>query len=193
MNRYPACKIRIIDLQKGKYVIGDNTIPNHVLLLNESKIVRVHIIGTILRIQQVGTTANIVIDDGSASILLRIFEEFPLIKEISAGNTVRVIGKIRAYKEQIYIVPEIIKECDKKWLSVHKTIKIEPVKKKVNEKKQKSINSDVIVKFIQNNDKGSGVLISEIIKEYGNVENIIEHFLKHGILYQNMPGKVKIL
>jgi len=192
MNRYPACKIRVIDLQKGTFVKGDNNNPNHILLPDKKKVFRTHIIGTILRIQQTGNTASIVIDDGSASILLRIFEEFPQMKTVSAGATVSVIGKIRSYKEQVYIVPEIIKECDKAWLGAHKAINVQvepnPVDKKVV---HTSIES--IIEYLNNNDSGSGVSMQDLTTQFGNIEQIIDNMLKHGVVYAHMPGRIKLL
>jgi len=192
MNRYPACKIRVIDLQKGSFVKGDNNTPNHVVLPNKQMLFRVHIIGTVLRLHQTGNSASIVIDDGSASILLRVFEEFPQIKNVTAGHTVSVIGKIRSYKEQVYIVPEIVKECDKAWIQAHKPIKIQHTETQQCVEKPKT-NVQDLVDYITVHDTGSGITLSSLHETFGDIKDLIDNLLKHGVVYEHMPGKIKLL
>lgn len=192
MNRYPACKIRVIDLQKGTFVKGDNNSPNHISLPNNQAVYRAHIIGTILRIQQTGNTASIVIDDGSASMLLRIFEEFPQMQHVSAGSTVSVIGRIRQYKEQIYIVPEIMKECDKAWLGAHKAITVSTEKVTMDQPPENT-SVENIIDYINKHDTGSGISIDELKATHGNIDAIIDNLLKHGVVYAHMPGRIKLL
>lgn len=58
-----------------------------------------------------------------------------------------------------------------------------------------SLPSEKIIKLIKERDKGQGVFIEELIEKSSldGTEKIIERMLENGDIFQNLPGKVKVL
>ncbi len=58
-----------------------------------------------------------------------------------------------------------------------------------------SLPSEKIIRLIKEMDKGSGVFIEELIEKspLDDTEKIIQKMLEHGDIFQNLPGKVKVL
>ena len=54
---------------------------------------------------------------------------------------------------------------------------------------------EIISKLISQLDKGEGVMIEEILEKspLDKTEELIEKMLENGDIFQNMPGKVKLL
>lgn len=120
------------------------------------------------------STDEIVVDDGTGSILVRTFETN---QKTTLGDPVIVIGKPRTYNNQPYILGEIVKKIDPKWMELRK--------------KQKKQNPLEIVKEL---DKGEGADYNEVITKIGNNgEEIIVSLLAKGDLFETRPGKLKVL
>ncbi|MBW2970231.1 hypothetical protein KY319_03855 [Candidatus Woesearchaeota archaeon] len=119
------------------------------------------------------STEELIIDDGTGSILVRTFEK-PF--NVQIGDFVLVIGRPRIYNEQCYILGEIVKKTDIKWLKI---------KEKTNPKEQDPI---AIIKAL---DKGEGADYNEIAEKIG--EDKITHLLAIGEAFETRPGKIKIL
>ncbi|MFC1686829.1 OB-fold nucleic acid binding domain-containing protein [Nanoarchaeota archaeon] len=103
--------------------------------------------------------------------------------------------ELKETKEEQEIQKEELKEEDnentknKEPLSVSEN---EPVK--IEEETFESVN-EKIIELIKKLDKGEGALIEEV-KEKVNTsdsEEIIEKMLKEGEIFQNLPGRIKVL
>ncbi len=81
--------------------------------------------------------------------------------------------------------------------------KNEEKKVKIKEKKSEkndliedlSLPSEKIIKLIKEIDKGQGVFIEELIEKspLNDTEKVIQKMLENGDIFQNLPGKVKVL
>jgi len=206
-KRQTAYKIRIRDILDNEYIRTDDWSPNY-FLVNGKKVSRVNIIGTVVSdIMDDLNFRYIMIDDGSGKIPLRDFDN-SVIKDISLGDVVLVIGKPREYGKEKYIVPEIIKKIeDKRWLDVRKKELEQEYKVKVehkemeDEEREKSIEEEFIKEektpyqevcdIIKEKDKGEGVSLDEINIE--NAERIINDLLLQGEVFEVKPGRYKLL
>ena len=132
------------------------------------------------------------------------------LNSVQIGTAILVIGKIRVYGGEKYIAPEIIKPIDKEWLKVRnlelekkpteeKTESDTKVETQLNEevKKEEEYDSDnkKIIELIKSLDSGDGALIEEIKEksQINQIDEIIDKMLKEGEIFQNLPGKVKVL
>ena len=211
-ERQVAVKTRITDIQEGKYVTEEGWTPNYLLTTNNHKISRSNLMGIVVDRETNGTMVNLVLDDGSGSIKVRSFEEITGLNLVEIGTVVLVIGKIRVYGEEKYIAPEIIKPIDKEWLKVRnlelakikgptedKTDPTETMKNSLVEeiKSREGFESDnkQIIEMIKKLDSGEGVLIEEIKEksQINQIDTLIDKMLKEGEIFQNLPGKVKVL
>jgi RPA family protein len=206
-QRSTAKKISIKTINEGEFVNGTESDPSY-LKTNES-IYKINLIAIVTNKNKQGSITNFLIDDGTGSINSRIFEEMPQLKKIIPGSVVLIVGKVRNFNGEKYVSPEIIKVVDADWLKLRalslskesKIInKIEPI---IEEKEIKQENYEETQKFpveklldlIKELDSGEGVLIEEVIEKslMEETENLIEKMLESGDIFQNQPGKIKVL
>ena len=143
------------------------------------------------------------------------FENTPIRGDNSVGDIINVIGRIREFNNEKYIAPEIIKKTDERWMKVRKLeieksrinieeedpstenteIKEEEIESQETETNSTIDNHEKITQYIKNNDQGNGVEIEEITKSISinECEKLIENMLKEGDIFENLPGKVKVL
>lgn len=216
-DRNIAYEVVIKELLNYSYIENDEGTPNYLLAKNK-KIYRFNLLAVILELNQQGSILNITVDDGSGKIILRIFEENKSVNNLVIGESILIIGKLRKYNHERYISPEIIKKVDGDWLKV-RSLKIDrnKINNEINEispkpggeekttKKEIKSNKEInekeifpikkIILLIKELDQGEGVFIEEII-EKSKIEltdKIIEKMLEEGEIFQNLPGKVKVL
>ena len=204
-KRQVAHKIMIKDLLEGRYIKEEGWNPNYIKLKDGREISRVNILGAVvdkLPIKNINQQ-SVLIDDGSANINLRLFEETKLFDNIKIGDLVIIIGKPREFNKQIYLVPEIIKKIeDTNWIKLRR-LELNRKKPKVKEilKEESLIEEEIITEdndilsIIKTKDKGNGVDINDIIinLKNKNIEKIINDMIKIGELFEIKPGKIKIL
>jgi hypothetical protein len=143
------------------------------------------------------------IDDGSANISLRLFEENKLFESVNIGDSVLVIGRPREFGTERYIVPEIIKKIeDANWIKLRKLelgskeIKVEEKKIEVYDTVEEVVEEDPdIISLIKKLDKGDGADFNDIVEKCGKEdgEKIINNMIKMGELFEIKPGKIKVL
>jgi hypothetical protein len=115
-----AIKSTIQEIISGTWIERGGTEPSVVKYADGTEAARVQIVGIIVGKSE-GTPANLVIDDGTGSIMLKAFEKVPGIETITPGNLARVVARPRKYGEDLFLVPEVIKLVqDAQWVQVHK-------------------------------------------------------------------------
>ena len=119
-KRNTAYKVWIGDLLKSNISMNENRL-NYVELGNR-KIVRVNIIANVIdkyRHNEKPYT-SLTLDDSSGQMRVKSFDDTANTSSFNVGDSVRVIGTVRYFNEELYIQPEIIKKVDEKWLLVRK-------------------------------------------------------------------------
>ena len=222
-QRQEAVKVVIRELLDGKYVQEQENVPNYLLTENNRKIYRLNLMATILHKQIQGAITDFILDDGSGQIVLRSFEENRLLDQLKVGVVIMVIGKLRIYNQERYVAPEIVKTTNPGWLKVralemkkriaaemeasitHSPAEQELVEevteeefKHNNEKEREEIKMlpmQKVTQLIKELDRGEGVIMEEIISKspVNNTEQLLEKMLESGEIFQNSPGKVKVL
>lgn len=221
-KRQIAYKIMIGDLLKGKYVKQEGWEPNYVKI-GEKEISRVNLLGVVISKSDFEGYASGNIDDSSGSILMRSFEDKTIFEKINIGDAIQVIGKVREYNNQIFVIPEIIKKVDnpawievrKKELNISGPITSQPL---ANEEEKEDIlepqikqvieeqvldeetpspqtTSENIVEIIRKLDKGDGADHDDVLKKIGtpNAEKIVSNLLMEGEIFEVSPGMLKVL
>lgn len=93
------------------------------LIIGEKEINRINIIANVIDKyeSEEKNYAALTIDDGTGNIRIKAFsDDTSLVKEIELGTTILVIGTLRYFNNELYILPEIIKELDPRWLLARK-------------------------------------------------------------------------
>ena len=191
------CKIH--DLITNDFVKeeGAEFAPSYVLC-NGEKIARANVIGVVVDKEE----KSLVIDDGTAKIRLRAFENTPGLDNFLVGDIVNVIGKIREFNNERYLMPEIMKKTTKKWLELRKmqlqgsatdNKKTEDAEE-VEDVKKPLTKAEEVLSAIRKFDSGEGAAVELILSKVGNdAENIINGLLRDGEIFEIRPGRLKVL
>ncbi len=109
-KRMVARRATVSDITEGTYYIQEGFDPNYVVTPFSLGISRARVTGTIMDtyLNDDGNYGFMVLDDGSDTIRLKFFNETEPLQYISAGAIVEVIGKVREYNEERYIMPELV-------------------------------------------------------------------------------------
>lgn len=209
-KREVAYKLRIGDLLKGSQVFDqsrsgtlENINPRLLHLeLGDKKIARVNIIANVVdKFESQGETrfASVTLDDGSGQIRARVFgDEINKLKDIIQGDTVVVIGFLRSFNKELYILPEIIRKHDSRYLLVRK-LEIDKTIRLQSPEQKKEIKAvrDEIIELIRESEKNQGIDKEEIIMKFKAdphlISQEIQKLLEDGIIYEPVPGRVRYL
>jgi len=212
IQRETAFKLWIKEVVEGTYAAQEGWKPNY-LITQHGKVMRINLMGVVVSKANTDLLSYdfIMIDDGTARVTIRSFDNMKVFKDFEVGQIVNIIGKPREYAREIYVVPETIQRMeDKTWLEVRKKeMEIYPYHLIPKEEKQqqneeiiieevkdgKEASLDKLLVLIKSLDKGAGVEIEEIIlkSEQGNPETHIKTLLEQGDIFEIKPGRVKVL
>ena len=116
-KRETAHKLRIGNLLRAKQIFEQSEAQNPRLQfveLGNKNILRINIIANIIdKYESEGESkfATVTLDDGSGQIRARVFgEEIDKFRDLIQGDTVILIGLLRSYNQELYVMPEIIKK-----------------------------------------------------------------------------------
>lgn len=109
-KRLTAKKVSIRELSKGKFVKKTGFESSYILTSLGRKISRARVMGNVVDkyVSPDEKYATITIDDGNDTFRCKSFINIKIFDGISEGELVDIIGKIREYNGEIYLVPEII-------------------------------------------------------------------------------------
>ena len=179
-NRHTALPVFIAQLDSSQYVQSADE-PSGITLPDGKVAGRVRIYGLCV------STNELVVDDGTGSIVVRSFDK-PFTCEL--GSPILVIGRPRTYNNELYILGEIVKTIDPKWIELHKKLNpFSPI-----EKKAASKPSSNAIDLVRKHDTGEGADYTAVVNELGpSGEEMIVHLLAIGELFETKPGKLKVL
>jgi len=123
--RHVANRVWIKDLFDGQFIEKASELDSCSILYNNKKISRVSIIATVVQKfeNEDMSYASVTIDDGSADIRVKTWkDDVDIISNAMIGDLVLLVGKVKKYNDELYIVPEILKKIDPNWELIHKTI-----------------------------------------------------------------------
>jgi len=113
-KRLTAIKTEIKSLVEGKYVKGEGFESSYVLTPSGLRVSRARIMGAVMTkfVNEEKTYGFVVLDDETETIRAKIFKSMKLLEKINQGDLVDVVGKIREYDGELYIMPELIKKIE---------------------------------------------------------------------------------
>ena len=216
LKRHVAFKLRISDLFRGNIIVNDRF---RCVEIGDKKIIRVNIIANVIdKFFSQGETvyAGITLDDASGQIRVKSFgEDTSKLNKVDIGDTVKVIGVLRYFNNELYILPEILIKVDSKWLVVRKLelskgneklekqeyymyennknrekigayIESEELKNKIREK---------ILEILKKNEEGINVdkIIIDLEFDVDKINSVITEMLENAEIYEPQPGRIRLL
>lgn len=221
IERQTAYLTTIGTLLVGSFVKAEAQMqPSFLRTASGKEMSRVHIIAVIVGL---GDGGEATLDDGSGKIVARSFENPAFFSSFVLGDIVRIIGRVRAFNEQQYLIPEIAKKIsNKQFVQLHKLalrsleglhgnktvsaavptteLSSEEVVVGTDEIPIDDDDStphtpfDDVIARIKELDKGDGAAIEQIIELTNpDSEKLIHHLLETGEIFEIRPGRVKLL
>ena len=202
-KREPAYKLRIGEILRGTPQISndDGRERFNFLELGDRKIKRVNVVANVIdKFSSEGEKrfATLTLDDASGQINIKTFgEAVSLFKNISQGHTIMIIGMLRTFNNELYILPEILKTADPRYLLVRKLeIEKSAPKPELTTEKITAIK-DQILSRIKKEEENEGIDTEKLVMELPADPNLINQeirkLLEEGIIYEPRPGRVRYL
>ncbi|MGC9309218.1 MAG: OB-fold nucleic acid binding domain-containing protein [Candidatus Nanoarchaeia archaeon] len=196
-ERNIAYKIRIGDVLKSKPIMEEGKLL--FAELGDKKLSRVNILANCVDkfVSDNKKYATLTVDDASGQIQLRVFgDDVPWLESFSQGDTLQIIGNIREYNNELYILPEIVKKVDPQWLLVRK-LEIQEKKKEMPVNEGNVPLRDSILEKIKTAEETGGIdtetLVMELDASPDLINQEIKKMLEEGLLYEPRPGQVRYL
>jgi RPA family protein len=198
-KRNIAYKLRIGDILKGVPMMNEGRFL--FLELGDKKVVRVNLLANCVdkfiqdSERQFGT---LTLDDASGQIKLKAFgEDIDSLKNIMQGDTLQVIGNIREWNGELYIIPEIAKKVDVRWLLVRK-IEIQNARKDLQTDNSSSNElKDNIMQKIKDAEEDGGIDVDTIIMDVesspDSINTEVKKLLEEVLIYEPRPGRLRYL
>jgi RPA family protein len=154
---------------------------------------------------------SVTLDDGSGQIRVKGFSDSSfLLDGINMGETICVIGWLRYFNNELYMIPEIVRRVDSKWALIRRLelIKLfgDPSQTKTNtpesneekfEVKSEKLDDtrQVILSMIKKNDEGMDIekLIMETNFPVEKINSILNSLMEAGDIYEPMPGRLRAM
>lgn len=228
IQRKPAFKVWISDLSSGELLQESGEFGMHYLTLKGNNVSRVNLIGNVVDVffNPEKGFSSVAVDDGSGTVNVRAFKEDSVMLEgLKIGDMVTIIGRIREYNSDRYILPEIVKVIsDPNWelvrklelLKEHGLPKQQEIKQIVEVKAEntivaESVGGNVVVEEVGNvtsstrgkilnliekaDDNGAdySFILSSLGLPEQEINNLLKELLSEGEIYQNRPGKYKVI
>lgn len=199
IKRNTACKIRIGSILSAKQIIETEKLKG--IQIGDRHITRVNVIANVIDkyIQEDEKKfGSLTLDDGTGQIKIKAFGEDvdKFFSPSVQGDTLIVIGLLRTWNNEIYILPEIIKKKEPLFLLIRK---LETEKDEL-EKQNPSATPELknkIVDLIKESEKDGGIDIEKLIidlKEHpDSINSEIKKLLEDGLAYEPRPGKIRWL
>src|SRR3990167_4730056 len=112
-KRQVAYKVRIDDINNSVFS-KDDSLAGYIRL-NGLAVSRANMIAFVVYKNESGSNfESIMVDDGSGKISLRSFENKVIFSPLEVGDVVNIIGKIREYNNEKYIIVESVKKLNNK-------------------------------------------------------------------------------
>ena len=216
-ERQLAHKVWIADLFAGVYVASTGEFEPNYLAIDDVKIARVNVIGTVVEkfVGELGSYVTVTLDDGTWSIQLRAFkDDVRLLESVSIGDVVLAIAKPRTYQEELYLLPEIVKKiANPNWELLRKVellnVRGRPKQAQraaaevvqgeqiqvVAEKRDQGLRNKALEIIAQHSEFGISmdVLAERLDKNLVDAEGIVDGLVREGLVYQDRPGWYKIV
>ena len=200
-QRQVAYKVRVSDVLNGSLTKDDSSAGY--IKINGLNVSRVNMIATVVFKSEEANYASAGIDDGTGRISLKSFENKLIFSNVDVGDLILVVGKIRQYSDEKYIIPEIMKKIDVGWMSLRK-LELEKIIQSASANiiktdgelvEEISSSDNEVYSLIKKMDEGGGVSFERVISGSNNTgtESIIKRLLENGDIFEIKPGKLKVL
>jgi RPA family protein len=193
-------------LTNGRWVKNEGLEPSFVVTPSGEQVSRARIMGTVVSkfVSEDENFASITIDDTTDTIRAKTFKTVKPLDVVQTGDVVDLIGKVREYNAEIYVMPEIVRKITDPNMELLRRLELAAKAKKllqgqgpapqfVSAKEDKSILKKKVLEVIDS--EKSGISYSKILEMVQapetQIESVVNELLDEGVCYEPTPGKIK--
>ncbi len=203
-KREVAYKVRIGEILRGKpetSPYGEGREKLNFVELGDRKLLRVNVIANVIdKFISEGEKrfASLTLDDATGQINVKTFgDEVQKLQEISQGQTLTIIGLLRIFNNEVYVLPEIMKVVDPRYLLIRK-LEIEKSTPKTEASKEQIVAvRDQVINRIKQEETNEGIDVEKLIIDIKASPELINQevkkLLEDGVIYEPRPGRVRYL
>ncbi len=213
-KRQTAYKLWINDIVNGKIEKQEGEFGINYFSFKENNVSRVNLMAVVVAKNENEDKSfiSITLDDGSNTIRVKTWkEDVRFLDPLEIGSIVNVIGKVKNYNDENYIVPEIVKKVDPNLYLIRKyellkiygkpTEKVNQVfEEKIEEIKIENVSSSGRSKIISiieklSNENGADInnVLSESKLKRDEFYNILNDLVKEGEVFMPKSDKIKLI
>jgi RPA family protein len=198
-KRNVAYRLRIGDILKGSPMISEGKFL--FLELSGRNVVRVNLIANCIdKFVQEGERqfGSLTVDDASGQLKLKVFgDDVSKVVDVMQGDTLQVIGNMREWNGEVYMIPEVCKKVDSRWLLVRK-LEIEKMRKgmPIEDDGASELKNKILDRIKEAESEGGvdrEVLVVDIEANPEGIENEVKKLLEEGLVYEPRPGRLRYL
>ncbi|MDP3918734.1 MAG: OB-fold nucleic acid binding domain-containing protein [Nanoarchaeota archaeon] len=208
LKRQTAYRVWIKDLHNKEVMIDENGLKY--LKIGDHNVMRVNIFGVVIDKSNAENYANIVVDDSSANMRMRVWgDDISFFEDLKVGDRVFVIGRWSEFNEERYVRPEIVTSVDMDWSLLRrlqlikeygvpnheeKVIVKEELTEDVEEVEPSLVAREAVLNIIEKHDEADINLImkdSKLAKE--KLQSAIMDLLKEGEIFSPKMGYYRLV
>ena len=223
IERGTAVKLRIKDIVEADFHRSSERFePNYIVTKRGVKASRVRVMGVVVAkfVSEDGNYSSITLDDATATVAVRAFREVDPLVKVSVGDTVDVVGKVKEYEGEVYILAEVVRVLkDPNWELVRELelaiaerglpeVEAHPQESAAEAIPEPVVEEEVVgaeaaesepklkvLHLIEELDEGDGVKYITLLKESGleeeRLEEALNELLNEGEIYEPKIGRFK--
>ncbi len=220
MERQTAFILWAAELNNKPFVKQESEFSPSYIDFGSRKVSRINMVAVVTQKTQKDSFASITLDDSSAQIRAKTWnDDVKKLEPIKLGDVILVIGKLREYNDELYIVPEIIRQQSYntfllRQLSIlkesGKPIYVEEpeiegfesqgYQESYNKPREEKVYSESkrqkLIDMISSLDTETGANINQVVSSSGLPEdeasNIINELLQEGEIFKISQDRIKI-
>ena len=210
INRLTAYKAWISDLLNSNYVETHGEFESNYVELYNNQISKVNLVATVVNKMESDDKnyISITLDDGSEEIRLKTWrEDIRLLRDINIGEIILVVGKIKKYNEEVYLIPNVVKKMNVDWETARKleliktygkpnetqNLNVYPIGsegEKIDVEEIKFTTSNLrneVLSLIEAYEEKEGISLEEVKEnlhaDVPKINSVIEELIKEGQVY----------
>ncbi|MBI4020682.1 MAG: hypothetical protein HY369_00395 [Candidatus Aenigmarchaeota archaeon] len=194
IERQTAKKVAIASLMKGTWEKHEGMNPSFVVTPAGERVSRARILATVTGkfMAEDGAFASITLDDATDTIRAKTFKTVKPLDEVAVGDLVDVIGKVKEYNGEVYLIPEVVAKIADPNLELLRRLEIRALAAAEPAAPKEDLRKKLLEAIGKSKD---GITFDALLKAAGEpeaaVEKVVNDLLAEGVCYEPSPGKIK--
>lgn len=197
-EKFIARKALILDIINSEFVKQEGTEPGYIKT-KHGDMSKLRVLATVVDkfVADDSNFATLTLDDSTETIRAKLFkEDVKKLEPINIGDIIDAIGMIKEYEGEVYLAPQVLnKITNPNWEFLRK---LEILDERLPKTEAKAVKEDlepVILKKINELDKGDGVELEKLVSDLNLTENeLIVHvrsLMMKGELFEPKKGVLR--